>query len=470
MNSNGHDGHYHNGGAGITEDIPGADGNDHLNFDDDDKDVAEDEERESARKRKRKRLVGVILILLILAASGAGLWMISDSRKTKIHIPVRDNIKKIDQSMTGSTNDNSVTAQAIADVRSAVGSPTPFPSPSPSPIPVKGMTGATVMSTTPVTVAMDGVGSATRSAATETGQSNASSGATGAARRGEIVSRRNPERSIRCAPTPTRISPRRPATTPPVDPSSLVSGLFKPVEPQIPLPPFGAMLPVRTLGAIYTLRQSLARLELTRDVVGKGWALKKGTVLVGQQQGSEHDRAYISLTGFIDPVSGKLVKLNGDLLGADGAPGLKGRLHKLSSTWKRVLDRVVTSGIPLAQAALSRGNSTTVVLPGAVAPELTSLTSTSRREFVEVPAASPAYILITRLPEQTQGVDAPLVTAGAAENITTVSNNNGDTALSDEEIAALMESGTPEAIRAAMPRMSPELRRIAEMTLKESSK
>jgi hypothetical protein len=230
------------------------------------------------------------------------------------------------------------------------------------------------------------------------------------------------------------------------------------------------MLPVRTLGAIYTLRQSLARLELTRNVVGNGWGLKKGTVLVGQQQGSEYDRAYINLTGFIDPVSGKLVKLNGDILGADGAPGLKGKLHKLSSTWKRVLDRVVTSGIPLAQAALSRGNSTTVVLPGAVAPELTSLTSTSRREFVEVPAASPAYILITRLPEQTQGVDTPPVTAGTAENLTTVSKNNDGTALSDEEIAALMESGTPEAIRAAMPRMSPELRRIAEMTLKESSK
>jgi hypothetical protein len=472
MNSNRHDGLYHNGGAEITDEIPGAEGNDHLNFEDDDKDLAEDDERESARKRKRKRLVGLILALIILAASGAGLWMILGSRKTKIRIPVRDNTKKIDQSTTGSTDNNSVTAQAIADVRSAVGSPTPSPppSPSPSPIPVKGVTGATVMSTIPVTVAMDGVGNAPRSSANETGQSNVSSGATGAARRGEIISRRNPERSIRCAPTPKPVSPRQPAAATPVIPSSPVSNLFKPAELQIPLPPFGAMLPARTLGALYTLRQSMVRLELTRDVVGDGWALKKGTVLVGQQQGSEHDRAYISLTGFIDPISGKLVKLNGDLLGADGAPGLKGKLHKVSSTWKRVLDRVVTSGVPLAQAALARGNSTTVVLPGAVAPELTSLTSTSRREFVEVPAASPAYILITRLPEQTQGVDAPPVTSGAAENLTTVSNKNGDTTLSDEEIAALMESGTPEAIRAAMPRMSPELQRIAEMTLEESSK
>jgi hypothetical protein len=186
--------------------------------------------------------------------------------------------------------------------------------------------------------------------------------------------------------------------------------------------------------------------------------------------GSEQNRAYIVMTGFIDPASGKLVKLSGELLGADGAPGLKGKLHKVSSTWKRVLDRAVTSGVALGQAALSRGNSTTVVLPGAVAPELTTLTSTSRREFVEAPAASPAYILITRLPEQAQGIGSPPTAADSGEKSTFSSNNDVGRSFSDEELAGLLESGSPEAIRKAIPRMSPELRRIAEMVLKEADK
>ncbi|HYX30289.1 MAG TPA: hypothetical protein VE863_17245, partial [Pyrinomonadaceae bacterium] len=47
------------------------------------------------------------------------------------------------------------------------------------------------------------------------------------------------------------------------------------------LPPFGTMLPVRTQGVIFTLRNnSYARLELIRDVAGNGWSLPKGTVLV----------------------------------------------------------------------------------------------------------------------------------------------------------------------------------------------
>ncbi|MBO0862225.1 MAG: hypothetical protein J2P21_27765, partial [Chloracidobacterium sp.] len=51
-------------------------------------------------------------------------------------------------------------------------------------------------------------------------------------------------------------------------------------------PPFGAMLPVRTMGALYTLRPGLARFELTRDVRGPGWQMRKGATLIGQQQGA----------------------------------------------------------------------------------------------------------------------------------------------------------------------------------------
>ena len=471
MDSNEPDKVFHNGAAGVTEVNPGTPENEHLEIESEEDDKTGSEAAEPASNRGSKRLVGGILIFLVLAAAGAALWVVSNSRRTKIQIPVRDNARTVDQSTArGNDDPNKVTAQAVESVRSEIVTPTPAASGSPMPTPV--MKGMTMPSGIPVTD-VPAAGGAARPPTNETaaGQGGGSPGAAGAARPEERASRRNPERSIRCAPTPSPIPARQRGgggTGAQIEPAALKRAL----DSDVVLPPFGALLPVRTLGAIFTLRQGLARFELTRDVRGQGWELKKGTILAGQLQGSEQDRAYLNLTGFIDPGSGKLVKLTGDILGADGAPGIKGKRHQVSSTWRRILDRAVTSGVALGQAALSRGNSTTVVLPGAVAPELTSLTSSSRREFVEVPAASPAYLLITRLPEQITGVEAPLVTAGQAASALTApaSNNNGDQLLSDQEVARLVESGSPDEIRAAIPRMSPELRRLAEMALKETNK
>ena len=61
------------------------------------------------------------------------------------------------------------------------------------------------------------------------------------------------------------------------------------------------------MGVLYTLRSGgLARFELTRDVKGNGWAMPRGTVLVGALRGAEFDRAYVSLVGFIDTESATL--------------------------------------------------------------------------------------------------------------------------------------------------------------------
>lgn len=230
----------------------------------------------------------------------------------------------------------------------------------------------------------------------------------------------------------------------------------------IAVPSFGAMLPVRTLGALYTLRQgSLARFELTRDMSGDGWALKRGTVLVAEQQGSEHDRAFLTLMGFIDPETNRLVRLSGDLLGGDAAPGLKGKRRRISSRWTGVFNRVANSAVALGQAALSRGNSTTIITPGTagLGNEFGLSQSTlARREFVEVPAGAPAYVLVTDLPRETRGIDAEPVRA------------NGDDFLADEELAELLASGNPEQIRAALPRMQPEMRRVALLVLGEKDK
>jgi len=224
------------------------------------------------------------------------------------------------------------------------------------------------------------------------------------------------------------------------------------------LPPFGAMLPVRTLGAFYTLRNaSLARFELTRDLSGDGWSLKRGTVLIAQNQGSENDRAFLSLMGFIDPDTNRFIRLVGEVLGGDGGPGLKGKKRKFGGALMPVLNRVANGALTLGQAALSRGG-TTIVVPGG---SLTgygndlglSRSALSQREFVEVAAGAPAYVMVTDLPKEVRGVDAdPTI------------ENEGDT-LTDEELADLLSNGTPEQIKEALPRMPPEMRKVANLVV-----
>ena len=62
--------------------------------------------------------------------------------------------------------------------------------------------------------------------------------------------------------------------------------------------------------------------------------------------------------------------------------------------------------------------------------------------------------MVTDLPETKKGIDAdPREEAGQA--------------LSDEELAELLSSGDPSKIKAAMPRMMPEMRQVADLVVKE---
>jgi len=431
-----------------------------IAFDEDEQERTDVEEQRPGRNRKR--LFGAALFLFILVVAGASLWMMFGGAGKKIDLQVRDNTNKTEQA---ARDTESLTAQAIAEVRSATATPTPAVGASPATA-----TGATdaartiIVPTTPVTVPLEGVSGDVSSPPAEAiaGQQGgaSSSHAGGATKPGRIVSARNPERSIRCAPVPIAISARQPLQERSLKQSEIrLPVAFKKAENSVTLPPFGAMFPVRTLGALYTLRSSLTRFELLRDMQGQGWQMRKGAVFVGQQQGSEYDRAYISLLGFIDPETKRFVKITGEVLGADGAPGLQGKRRQISGRWARALGRVGASAVSLGQAALSRGNSTTVVLPGSVAPELApSFNVVSRREFVEAPAGTPAFVMITDLPKEAQRIDADPLAEGKRETIT------------DEELAELLSSGSPEKIRAAMPRMSSELRRIAEAALKEQNR
>lgn len=270
-------------------------------------------------------------------------------------------------------------------------------------------------------------------------------------------------------------SAQAPARSPRVESGSAAFAL---APASVKLPPFGAMLPARTLGAFYTFRNaSLARLELTRDLSGDGWSLKRGAVLIAQSQGSVNDRAFMSLVGFIDPDTNRLIRLAGDVLGSDGGPGLKGKKRKIGGALAPVLNRLANGALAIGQAALSRGG-TTVIAPGG---SLTgygndfglSQSAVSRREFVEVPAGAPAYVLVTDLPKEVKGVDADPIMHDRGHDRGHDGGPNGGIdggidggpALTDEELADLLSNGAPERIREALPRMPPEMRKVAELAL-----
>jgi hypothetical protein len=416
-----------------------------------------EEQGERARRKRGKVISGLVVLATLVLAAGIFFWMTAGAKK-KIDLPVRDRSAQTDQGTSRDADD--VTAQAIAEIRAASTSPTSASSPAPS-------TNTTPnASSAPVTIPLGGTVTTVEAApATNAGQT-AGTSSTQQLKSAGVVSERNPERSIRCAPVPKPVAASNQTTTaaPMAQTARGLPDVLPPdAEKPVALPTFGAMLPVRTLGAIYTLRPSLTRLELTREVRGQGWLLKKGTVLIGRQQGSENDRAYITLVGFIDPASGRLVKLAGDVLGADGAPGLRGKRRQISSRWARVLGRAANAAVSLGQAALTRGGGVNVYLPNAVSPELQSFSpnAISRREFVEVTAGAAAYALVTDLPKEAQGV---------APQPTEENQAGSGTTLSDEELANLLSAGSPEQIRAALPRMTPELRQIAEAVLKEQDR
>lgn len=215
------------------------------------------------------------------------------------------------------------------------------------------------------------------------------------------------------------------------------------------LPSFGSMLPVRTIGGLYTLRSgALTRLELTRDMNGNGWSMKRGTILVGTSRGGDYDRAYVSIVGFIDPQSGKLVKLGGDVLSGDGGAGLKGKRRQLDGGWARVLGQVGTAALNVTGALVGgRGNGTVIISDGlrtrAVNPVTDEISGViggqmdqkQRRGFVEVIAGTPGYVMVTDLPAMIKGTEAsPELDGDSLALLTDVDAARPATGLSEREL------------------------------------
>jgi hypothetical protein len=225
-------------------------------------------------------------------------------------------------------------------------------------------------------------------------------------------------------------------------------------------PNFGAMLPARLMGMLYTLREgSLARLELMRDIKNSRWTLKRGTVFVGHLLGSELDRAFVQIKGYIDPETKAFTKLDGELLGSDGGAGLRGKRRRLSPAWVKVLDRAAQAGAQILTSVLGRGASSVIVATDPYGTIRNTPESQNNRSFVEVPAGTAGFVLITSLP-----------TPGQSDSYLSSSDSLRDdrpAELSDAELAELFTEADAERIKSALPRMNPELRRIAEVARRE---
>jgi hypothetical protein len=234
------------------------------------------------------------------------------------------------------------------------------------------------------------------------------------------------------------------------------------------LPPFGTMLPVRTQGVLFTLRNnSYARLELSREMAGAGWSLPKGTVLIGRLSGSEYDRAFVNVIGYLDSRDNKLIKMTGEVLGSDGAAGIQGKRVVVDrGSLKRTFRKVASGGMQaagmMAGALAGRG---TVVIDGAgyrlmnpmtdEAGRVVSGRENDKKAFVKVEAGRPGYVMVSDLPKNHQAIDAP-----GEEEVA-----HAPVSLSDREVMQLVLFGTQEEIRAAVPLMTDEQKRLTLNTL-----
>jgi hypothetical protein len=446
-------------------------------------------------KHKRRLVAAVALLFVTIGCVLALYYTFSPSRSVKINVKTKQPTQTQDATAKSDKAPDDVTAEAIAEVRRAISNPSAAAA-SPSSVDSVLPRGTDNL-TTPLSSTV--LPPDTTETTSDTKQHEALA---------REESRRNRERSIRFVidgdqspirkvsldSHPTDAASVRPDKTPLDTPTltsleasrqsrpSFVANASRKPSPKLSvapvvLPSFGSILPVRTLGKIYTLRSgSSIRLELTRYVSGEGWSLSKGTVLIGQIRGSERDRAFIAITGFIESSRDRFVNLNGEILGDDGGSGIRGEFHKLSSGWSRAFARVGSAAVNVAGAiAGSRISGQPVIITDVgsrtISPFSTEVDSSllnQARGFVEVPAGTPGFVMVTTLPADVKAVDAePDHLAQFSDTITASTNQSG--ALTQEELAQLLTSGDTTRIREALPRMSPQMRRVAETVLAESA-
>lgn len=435
----------------------------------------------SKKKSWTRKLIGWCFVLLLIGGGAVALYLLL--RINRVNVRVQADPRRDTQNAKPKSDSNGsesgLTADAINIARAATGadtanhanptaSPSATPQPSPSPAVKSGRDLSFTGNLSPANDNLNDAGSNGNANQQQSGGGNQQSRKTGElSTLAPTQARANATLSISVedlpqnpmlAPKLSRVTPSQPSLE---RKTALVE---KPKTTPAVLPPFGTMLPVRTQGVVFTLRNnSYARLELTRDCEGAGWSLPKGTVLVGRTTGSEFDRAFVNVIGYIDPRENKLVKMTGDVLGADGATGIPGkRIGVDRNRLKQTLRKVASGGVQVAgmmAGALGHG---TVVIDGAGSRVFNPLTdeargslagTDARNSFVKVEAGRPAYVMVSDLPKTVQAIDAPGTSSD--DELTRIAGS-----LNDREVMELILFGTPEEIRAATPLMTDEQKRF----------
>jgi hypothetical protein len=452
----------------FLEDPPDLNGNGF--FDSNNPEFSPPKEDPTKKKKPWKRkLISWCLILLIVAAGVFVLYVLL--RVKRVDVRVQADSQRTSQSAktepSPNNSENGLSAEAINLARGALGAdPTPTPntasnnaSATASPSPTSG-TQRQLSYTDNSPAYSDSVGGGSNS-----NQTNSSGTQQTIATSSNHVeqTRANPTQTLFVEDLPLKqsLAPQSAKTNP--TPSTKIPEAIKTskIAPAVVLPVFGTMLPVRTRGVIFSLRNnSYARLELARDCQGDGWSLSKGTLFVGRVSGSEQDRAFINILGYINPETNRLVKMSGEVIGGDGGAGMQGkRIVVDRHRFKQTLSKVASSGLQvvgmMAGALTGRG---TVVVNGAGYRVLNPITDEAgrivnggddKRAVVRIEAGQPAYVMVSDLPSEVQGVDAPGVELSSVA-----------TSLTDREVMELIMFGTPEDIRAATPLMNEEQKRL----------
>jgi hypothetical protein len=142
------------------------------------------------------------------------------------------------------------------------------------------------------------------------------------------------------------------------------------------------------------------------------------------------------------------------------------------SNLKQTLRKVASGGLQVATsmagALTGRG---TVVIDGAgyrllepVNEQVRGLVNGSdKNTFVKVEAGQQAYVMVVDLPNRVEGADAP--GTGQPPHFSGISENS----LTDREVMELILFGTAEEVRAAIPMMTEEQKRLA-IKMQENNK
>lgn len=446
-----------------------ADRNGHGFFDSNNPEFSPPKDNATQKKKPWKRKVILwCFILLIIAAGVFVLYVLL--RVNRVDVRVLANSQRTSQSAktepSPNNAENGLSAEAINLARGALGAdPTPTPNTAPnnasataSPPPTSGTQRQLSYTESPAYSDSVGAGSNSNQANSSGTQQSTSTSSNHVEQ-----TRANPTQTLFVEDLPLKQSPApQSAKTNPTLSTKIPDAIkTSKIAPAAVLPVFGTMLPVRTRGVIFSLRNnSYARLELARDCQGDGWSLSKGTLFVGRVSGSEQDRAFINILGYIHPETNRLVKMSGEVIGGDGGAGMQGkRIVVDRHRFKQTLSKVASSGLQvagmMAGALTGRG---TVVVNGAGYRVLNPITDEAgrivnggddKRAVVRIEAGQPAYVMVSDLPSEVQGVDAPGVELSSVA-----------TSLTDREVMELIMFGTPEDIRAATPLMNEEQKRL----------